>query len=178
MPAAIQGSQPDLETWKNVTAGTVALKRLDHRGDFTKEEILTAGKATHITSAERRMNSEQAANEELDFFRNGILSPIRLIDGSEDAREIASNPNMLSESDMHALLKAPMRTFESRASELNRTAVLERLLAMAHEDDATIKKVEFLKARLQAVNPSGFTENTTQVAGQTQTTGIRPVTPK
>lgn len=144
----------NMETWKNVMEGTVMVRRLDHRGELTRVDTIQSGKTLHLTPEERRLNSEQAADPDLDFFRNGMMTPLRLLDDSEEARELANNPNVMSESDMKALFKVHPKTFDAKIRTIGNPVTLERMLSLAHDEDATIKRVEMIKARLAEVSPS------------------------
>jgi hypothetical protein len=75
----------------------VVINRLDHRGELTKHDIVDPGKKFNLTTEERRMNQELAARADMDVFSNGQLQPVRILDDVDDAREIASNPNLMSE---------------------------------------------------------------------------------
>lgn len=149
-------ARKDLESWQNVTAGPVFVRRLDHRGELTKVEGVEGGKTLHLTPEERRINSESAADEGLDFFRNGQMQPLRLLDNSDEAKDLAANPNLLSETDMRALCarETHPKTFEARVKAIRNPVTLERLLAVAHAEDATIKRVEVINARLVEISPS------------------------
>lgn len=139
------------ETWRNSTAGTVFLIRLDHRGEQTINEQVASGRVIHLTPEERRINMEKAASENQDMFRNGTLTPVRLIDTEDDARELAANPNAMTETDMRALFKTP-RTFAAKITGITNLTSLERLLALAYDEDATIKTVEHIKSRIAKVS--------------------------
>lgn len=62
--------QDDLETWKNPNEGRVWINRIDHRGEFTKDEIIGPGKTFHVSALERRLNQEMASAADLDIFRD------------------------------------------------------------------------------------------------------------
>lgn len=143
----------DLEAWKNETAGTVVVKKLDHRGELNKTELVRGGGVVHLSTEERRMNQEMAANQRQDVFSTGVLTPVHLLDTAEDAKEIASNPNLLSEDDMRALVKGHPKTFEKRLSEIVNPTTLQRLMAIAKDEDASFKRVEAIKDRLRGVSP-------------------------
>lgn len=143
------------ETWRNATAGTVFLIRLDHRGEQTINEQVNSGRVIHLTPEERRINMEKAASESQDPFRNGIMTPVRLIDTEEDARELAANPNAMSETDMRALFKtrnpAASAALGAKLIAISNLTSLERLLAMAYEEDTSVKTVERIQARIREV---------------------------
>jgi uncharacterized protein YgbK (DUF1537 family) len=148
------------ETWQNVTAGRVVINRMDHRGELTRNDIIDSGKKFSLTTEERKMNQDLAARADLDVFSNGQLQPVRILDSVEDAREIASNPNLMSESEMRALMKPGVKTpqFALKIQEITNGSALDRLLALAEEEDATISKVEAIKTRLREVAPDLFAE--------------------
>jgi hypothetical protein len=140
------------EIWMNPTAGTVFVVKMDHRGELTRHEQVNSGRKFNITTEERRLNMERAADESLCVFRNGTLQPVRLIGEDEESRELASNPNAMSESDMKALLSGHFKTFEAKLGQVNNGATLDRLLAVAYDQDVTIKRVQAIQARISQVS--------------------------
>jgi hypothetical protein len=92
---------------------------------------------------------------------NGILTPIRLIEGSENSAEIASNPNLISEEDMRKLFGQHWKQFQGRVNEITNVTTLSRLLAMTDEVDATVKQVQVIKDRIAEVQPNSFVEVST-----------------
>lgn len=146
---AAKSKEASQESWQNSTRGTVALKRLDHRGELTRDELVSGGKTFHITPEERKINMEMAAGPELDVFRNGTLVPVRLIEGTEDARELAANPNLMSETDMRALVKT--KEIAARLGQITNASALERMLRIAEEEDAAVSIVRAIQGRLRAV---------------------------
>lgn len=145
----------DLESWQNMSRGTHFIRRLDHRGELTRVEGVDPGKVVHISPEERRINSEQAASEDLDVFRNGIFHAVRLIEDNEEAREIAANPNAMSESDMVALVKGHPKTFTARLNGITNQVTLERLLQTAMNEDAPVRRVEAIKEKIAAQDLTG-----------------------
>jgi hypothetical protein len=139
------------EIWMNPTAGTVFLLKMDHRGELTRYEQVNSGRKFNITTEERQLNMERAADESLCVFRNGTLQPVRLIAEDEETRELASNPNAMSESDMKALLSGHFKTFEAKLAQINNGATLERMLALAYDQDVTIKRVQSIQGRIGEV---------------------------
>lgn len=146
------------ETWRNETQGMIVLKRVARTGELV-DEILTAGKVIHLTPAERRMNQELFAEESYDFFKNGTLSPVRLIETEEDAAQLRSNPNHVSEDEMRSLFKSrSLKAFQERVDQITNPVALNKLLKLAEAEDATIKQVDTIKGRLEKVSPSLFSE--------------------
>jgi hypothetical protein len=169
-------SNTDLETWKNATLGRVVLKKYNQRGELS-DEMVGGGRVFHISPKERRINQEMAANSDLDMFKNGQLTPVRLIDTEEDAKELASNPNAMSETEMHELFKGNWKTFDARVQQVSNAVTLQRMLQVASEMDATLRQVEVVKARLEEIAPSEITE-ITPAGSVDERTGLRPVTPR
>lgn len=148
------------ETWQNVTAGRVVINRMDHRGELTKTDLIDSGKKFNLSTEERKLNQELAARADMDVFSNGALQPVRILDSVEDAREIASNPNLMTDAELRALMKPSVKTpqFADKIAGITNTAALDRLLAMAEEEDATISKVQAIRNRVREVSPDLFQE--------------------
>lgn len=143
----------ELEIWENATRGRIGVRKFNARGDLDTELVRAGGKVT-LTPQERAINQEKAATAALDVFQNGHLTPVKLIDGTEDAREIASNPNLMGESDLRDLFKIrTLKTFSAKVQEISNPMTLQRLLSMSDEEDlnATVKQVGLIKDRLAAV---------------------------
>jgi hypothetical protein len=157
----------NVETWKNPTEGRVWVNRLDHRGEPKRVEIIGPGRTFHVTPAERRLNQEMASSSDLDIFTNGTLTPIRLLGTDEaEAAAFATNPNLMTEGDMRALVAKPKRgaatdAFAERLGEIRNGATLQRLLALAREEDAPLSRVEAIEARLAEVAPGVVQERVT-----------------
>lgn len=169
---------PDFETWKNATAATVVITKRDRSGNEV-HEIINGGRNFTLTRDERLLNMDRAATDDLDVFKNGMLVPVRLLEGDEDAVEIAANPNLMTDTDMQALFKGHWRTFEAKVTEIRNPLALGRLLEIAQEIDATVRQVKIIEDRLEEVGPKGYTEVTSHVhsSGPQVVTG-NAVTPK
>lgn len=170
----------DYEVWENAGKGRVAIQKLDQRG-LKRTEIVAGGRKFHVTPRERRMNQELVALESMDVFINGTLRPVRMIEGTEDAKEIASNPNHLSESDMVTLLKSHYKTFDDRLESITNIGTVERLLELAETDEvgATVRTVSRLRDRLAALNPTQVMETThVAMSNDAMIGGIKAVTPR
>lgn len=137
-----------LETWQNQAKGRVVVKK---RGEYgvEVEDMVAGGRKLHISTADRRMNQERAANEQLDPFTNGML--VMLGDRPE---EFAQNANQLTESDMVDLVKAHPKTFAKKLGEITNPIVIGKLLEIAKAADVSVSRVESLEARLDEVDPN------------------------
>lgn len=161
------------ETWKNATLGRVAVAKIDRRGDIDHELVSGGGKIL-LTTDERIMNQEMAANDELDVFKNGTMVPVRLLDTTEDAAEIASNPNLKSEEDLRNMFKLQWKKFETECATLSNLTTLLRLKEIAQEGDATVRQVNVIEARIAEVDPNAVVVDTTiQNYGSVAPEGIR-----
>jgi hypothetical protein len=138
-----------LEAWLNAGKSRVFINRFDGKGG-TRQELIAAGRTFHLTPAERRMNQEMAANEKLDLFSNGMLQPVRL---GEEAEALAGNPNHLAATDEQGIFRLHWKTFERRITEIDNPTLLERLLELAVDQDATLRQVNLITARLAEVAP-------------------------
>lgn len=141
----------DKETWSNAGAGEVWILTFDHSGKVKQIPIRSGGKAV-ITVEERKLNQDRAASVEKDFFMNGSLTPIRLVDTAEDYHEISSNPNLLSEDDMLDLFKLKGPAFRARLADVTNVIALRRMLDIAKSDDAatnvTMTQFKILESRI------------------------------
>lgn len=158
MPIEQQGTNlDDLELWQNIGRSRFVLKKFSAKGDLVGE-IVNGGRKFHVSTRERHINSELAANDKLDPFSNGMFTPVKLLDSTDDLEQIASNPNLMGESDMADLVKGRVDALRKRIGEVGNDVVLERLLEVAKENDASIGKVEAIEARLADLRPATFTE--------------------
>lgn len=166
----------EYETWRSSIPGTIVVKKYDRRGDVV-EEVVLGNRSFQITPDERLFNQDLAATSEQDPFRNGMMQPVRLLDGTEDAAEIASNPNLLSESDMVTMFKAHYKTFESRIKQITNISTLTRLREVAEEVDATMKQVGLIDLRLKETQGIIVKMNEPVVPSFRSTAELRPSTP-
>ena len=158
------------EAWKNEGEGIVFVKRVSRTGELT-DEMIAGGKTIHLTPAERRLNEELFAEVEYNFFRNGVLSPVKLIEDAADVDELKGNPNHLTEDDLRKLFKDRRATkaFEERIAQITNPIALKKLIAIASDEDASLKQLEIVKARMEEVAPSLYSTVET-VAGPAVTT--------
>lgn len=168
----------DMETWENQTKGLVAVNKFDRRGDLI-QELVRGGRKIHLTPDERRMNSDMAYDASVDTFKNGTMTPVRLVDGDEDIAMIEANPNVRSADELEGLFELQWKKFDSEIAEISNLSTLSRLLEMADEKDATVRQVALLKDRISAVDPSALIDDdgtTVQSYGEPDA-GMRAVTP-
>lgn len=143
----------ELETWENISHSRYIVKKFSAKGDLISE-MINGRKKFHVTQRERHINQELAAAESMDPFANGMFVPIRLLETTDDAEQIASNPNLLGESDMVDLVKGNGNSLKKRLAEISNTIVLERLQEVAHEQDVAGSKLTSIADRLDELKPS------------------------
>jgi len=154
------------ETWRNQGNGSVWVWIADRFGHY-KDQTVRAGGKIQITPDDRRYNQERAADDSLDIFSNGTLVPVRLIEGSEDAREIAANPNLISESDMVVLFSLEPGEFDKKLADITNPVVLQKLVAMSEDEevDASLRQAKRIAARLTEVTDKAKREEPEDTTG-------------
>lgn len=154
------------ETWRNPGQGRIVIMRLDHLGQLREEEMVGAGKTFTITPLERELNQRLAYSPEQDFFANGTLEPVDLIEGSEAERAFADNPHLVSAQEMQAMV-TPVRgakkgaadqAFLERLATITNATTLSRLAQLAEEEDAPISRVRAIQRRLAEVEGLGLVQ--------------------
>lgn len=145
------------ETWQNVTRGTAAVIKLDMRG-MEYGEVVRAGGKVSLSPEERRLNQDRAATEKQDLFSNGMLSPVRLVDGSEDNTDIAANPNFMSESDISDLFGLTLPALRAKLADIESYALVLRIRETAELVDARKSQVAAVDARLEEFAPKNVVE--------------------
>lgn len=146
-----------LETWENASPGKVWVWKGDARTGALKDEVIASGQKLMIKNEDRIMNQDMAAQDDLDIFKNGTMMPVRLVDADEQ-KELASNPNFISESEMKDLFSGHWKTFETKIASITNAGVLQRMLDISSDVDAKVRQVEVLKARLTELNPVPIVE--------------------
>lgn len=142
----------DLEAWRNAMAGRVVVTKFGADGKL-RSELVSSGKVIHLSPAERKINQEAAANEDLDVFLNGCLQPVRLVKGDKSSEEMASHPNHLTDEEALALFRGPKEQFVERLATITNAAAVQRLLDLAEDPStgASFQQHELVQARLEVV---------------------------
>lgn len=145
------------EIWKNNSKGQALVLKYDRLGNLNHELVRSGGKVD-VSPDERLLNQDRAASSSLDIFANGIMVPVRLVDGAEGAEEIAANPNLKTDEDLHEMFKLHWTKFDEEIASISNSTTLNRLLEIAYEKDATVRQVNSIKAHLVEVDPSSVYE--------------------
>lgn len=144
------------ETWTSTRAGDLYLETIDAQGNLKTTVVRSGGKIT-LTPMERQINQERAYSDDVDFFKNGALVPVRLLESAEDYAEIANNPNHIDEKDMLDILKLNTNALKKRLSEVTNDQAVERMLELARDEDndldITMAKFRAIENRLTELRP-------------------------
>lgn len=138
------------EEWKNITRSRIGYLTLDKHDDPVRRQV-AGGKLLEVTPRERMYNSDRAATPELDIFNNGWLIPVRLLEDDELSKEVASNPNLLSESDLRAFFDLHWKSFEKKVNDIDSLLILKRLESLSENDDTiniTVKQANIISDRI------------------------------
>lgn len=138
------------EIWKNATEAQVVIVKHGPNGT-TRHELVIGGRTFTLSTDERRMNQNLAYDPVQDIFSNGMLQPVKLPE--EASEEVLGNPNHIGDDELPKFFKLHYRTFNKRLDEITNTAVLHRLLNIGPGHDATVRQMEQIQARLDALNP-------------------------
>lgn len=144
------------EEWQSNIEGVIWVNKLDRRGEVTHEQVKPGG-VVRLLPEERRMNQEQAAEQDLDVFTNGHLIPVRLVETADDFDRLKGNPNHMTAADMSVLVSNP-KALKAKVAEVDNAATLRRLLDVANgpDSDAKVKDVRIIEERLVSVlHPEG-----------------------
>jgi len=69
------------ESWRNATKGLHGVLKFDRFGNEVHEQV-RPGQTVQLSTDERLLNMDRAADDSLDVFKNGTLVPVRLIEGT------------------------------------------------------------------------------------------------
>lgn len=168
-----RGTMEIQEVWKNATVGQVVIQRSSPNG-LVRHELITGERTFSISPDDRRMNQNLAANSDLDLFANGTLQPVNLPEDTEPG--LLENPNHIPDSQLPSFFRLQIRTFTKRIEAITNMAMLERLRELGPGQDATVRQMEVIGARLAEVSPRvNPPEEETDSQGMRR---VRPVTPR
>lgn len=145
------------EAWQNTSRGSVYVKKYGARGEETTVRVL-GGQVVTLSPEERRLTTMAIPpkNKHLNVFENGVLVPLQLVDSAEDYEEIASNPNLLGDSDIREALREKTPTLKKTLAEISNVNLVRRFqeLAAEEEDKMTMPKIRAIEARLEELTAS------------------------
>lgn len=145
------------EAWQNTSRGSVYVKKYGARGEETTVRVL-GGQVVTLSPEERKLTTMAIPpkNKHLNVFENGVLIPLQLVDSAEDYEEIASNPNLLGDSDIREALREKTPTLKKTLAEISNVNLVRRFqeLAAEEEDKMTMPKIRAIEARLEELTAS------------------------
>ena len=144
------------ETWRSNAGGLIFVKVRDPYDDRKMvDRSVGPGEALVISSEERYLNQSAYVNQKYDFFSNGMLEPVRLVETAHDFAEIQVQPNLKTESDLQDILKMSVTKLKKEIAEISSLTVIDRLITMADADDSmTAGKIKALDERREELDPS------------------------
>ena len=167
----------DKESWRNATKGIHGVLKYDKFGNEVHEQV-RPGQTVQLSTDERLLNMDRAADESLDVFKNGTFVPVRLLDGTEDKAEISSNPNLKSEDELRDLLGLHWQKFEPAVEAITNVSALSRLLEIAQEEDATMRQFRIIESHIRKIDPTYVFEDVDDIQTYGEASdGIKAVTP-
>lgn len=134
-------SVEEQETWQNAGGSRVKVYKLADNGEQVPV-ILKSGQRVTLTPKERQMNQDMAISKEVDFFKNGSLNPVRLVDTAEDYAEIASNPNHLADEDIRKYLNGKVADLRELLERTTNSVTIARIYEMSQEVDVSAAKAK------------------------------------
>lgn len=143
----------DFEVWENQTRSTFYVRKRSERGMMVAMPVF-GGKRFDITPKDRRINEERCASPAQNPFRNGTLAPISLLDAERDTATLKANPNILSPAARLALFRCKPADFQKRIKQITNPTLLQALLTIAEDADATVRQVNFITGHLDHLTES------------------------
>jgi hypothetical protein len=169
-------SKNEVEIWKNATQGVVVLAKVDPMTGRQTWESVNGGREFGITIDERRYNQGRVYDASVDVFTNGTLKPVKLIDTAEDAKELASNPNHMSEDDMRKLATGPRKALDAQLEKISSISTLNTLKDLALEQDAPNSVLASISERIDGLTPARISAEVTST--DKSVTGDRAPNPR
>lgn len=135
-----------VESWEHISPQQWGIIRLDPRGD-ERPEMIDGRRTFKITTEERILTQDKIRDEANDPFLNGSFRPVVV----PDSVTIESNPNALSDEDIHKILNSSDLAWQEWMKTIDSVATLRRMVDLAEEADLGMKRFRTLEARLQEV---------------------------
>lgn len=146
------------EVWKNTAAGMRWMKVIDRQGRETGKTVM-GGRTFTITTFDRQVNQDTAAEPELDHFRNGTFVLVKeSVDTNQD--EVASSDSLTDAelaTTVHEIL-AKNVTAEQAIFKISSPVTLGRLLEALVVEDAPKSAIDTVKAKKQGIEPGAAVE--------------------
>lgn len=138
------------EKWKSAIAGTIGVNKYGGRGERV-QEVVRPGQTFSITTEERQ-HLNIAAEPQNDVFTNGMLVPVTLADSVEDLEEITGNPNVVTESEIKALVTGHYKTLDTALADITSGGVLTRFREVAIAENVGVKTLQRIDDRYEELD--------------------------
>ena len=152
----------ELEIWENRNRSEFWVMKEDLSGQVNSVRV-APGKQIEISTYDRQRTQEQTVDPRFDWFTNGALSRVKLLDTADDIEELEANPNTKSEKELRDLLSLNANELKKELAEITSPLVLARLKAFIESDDSddsdkaeglTVAKSKAVMARYDELHPS------------------------
>lgn len=148
----------ELEIWENRNRSEFWVMKEDMSGEVVPVRV-GPGKQIEISTYDRQRNQEQTIDPKYDWFTNGALSRVKLIDTADDIEEIQANPNTKSEKELIELLNLSANELKKELAKITSPLVLARLKEFIESDAAdkieslTVAKNKAVLTRYDELHP-------------------------
>ena len=147
-----------VEVWKNSAAGMRWIKVLDRQGREIGKTI-QGGRTFTISTFDRQVNQDAAAESDLDLFRNGTFVLVKA--STETNEDEIESSDSLTDAELatmvHEIL-AKSLTAEQAIFKITSPVTLGRLLEALVVEDASKSAIDAVKAKKQNVEPGAAVE--------------------
>ena len=147
-----------VEVWKNSAAGMRWIKVLDRQGREIGKTI-QGGRTFTISTFDRQVNQDAAAESDLDLFRNGTFVLVKA--STETNEDEIESSDSLTDAELatmvHEIL-AKSLTAEQAIFKITSPVTLGRLLEALVVEDASKSAIDTVKAKKQSIEPGAAVE--------------------
>lgn len=172
-----------LERWKNNTQSQIWVDKIDPMTKEKQSTQIMPGTIVEISSEERQSNQVRTVDKKLDWFSNGSLSPVELVEDATDYAAITENSNTLSESEVFDLLDLKAPELKKRLADIDSIFILSKLNDYLESDEGkdddriTLPKAKAIEARYSDLTPNkiGQKVSLTIEESTTKDKSIQPV---
>jgi len=137
-----------VEMWENVSDISVGIVSFNQKGE-EGQVLISGGRQFMCSSEERLVTQDKIVLVTDDPFKNGTFRPITVPDNVT----IESNPNALSDPEILDVLKSGDLAWGEWLKVLDSPATLQRMLNLAEEANASLRRYREVEARLAEVKP-------------------------
>lgn len=157
----VEQLQSKVEVWRNTSRGMRWYIAFDLQGRETTKTV-PGNRTFTITTFERQINQERAADPEQDLFRNGTFV-LQKPSTETNEKEIES-PDSLTDHEVDEMVReivhGDLRVSDAIA-DITSLVTLTRIYEVLMAEDATKRTIDTVKRRIKELNPAAATERET-----------------